>query len=203
MCQCSKHFTYIGSLNHHEAVNAIIIISTLQLGKPRLRGTNRHDHTASGWQRLNQTQAVGWVSMLSNVLNSISSVGLNMSLFLKSSSQNHHQREVQTPQCRVDCLSQWSLILPLQFSLPQTLATTPPPPLAAQGTLISCPLNITCVFPCPGSALVLSSACSTLPPLTHSDLLYGPLSFFQVSPLKPMCPLGMTLISLGTDESFT
>ena len=47
MCQCSKHFTYISSLDHHEAVNAIIIISTLQLGKLRLRGINRHDHIAS------------------------------------------------------------------------------------------------------------------------------------------------------------
>lgn len=122
---------------------------------------------------------------------------------LKELLPESHQHEVQTPQRGVDCLSQWSLILSLQSSLPRILATTAPPPLATEGTLISCSLNITCALSCPGSALVLSSACSALLPLTPSDLLYGPLSFFQVSPLKPMCPLGMTLISLGTDESFT
>lgn len=126
-----------------------------------------------------------------------------MSLFLQCFSQNHHQHEVQTPQSGVDCLSWWSLILSLQSSLLWTLATTAPPPPATQGTLISWSLNITCALSCPGSALLLPSACSALLPLTTSHLLHGLLSFFQVSPLKPMCPPGMTLISLGTDESFT
>lgn len=54
-----------------------------------------------------------------------------------------------------------------------------------------------------GSALVPPSACSARLPLTASDLLYGLLSFFQRSPLKPIFRLGVSLISLDTGESPT
>lgn len=54
ICQCSEHFS---SFNCHNAVNAIITISTLQKRKLRHRGANRQPqgHTASQWQRWNQS----------------------------------------------------------------------------------------------------------------------------------------------------